>query len=134
MPLSGSVHPIAYHQIADHGRPQIAMDLLRGHAIRGERCRAGVPDGHWKTTTFTGALRLTSVTAPFVHGGAMNGNVFLAYLEQVFLPTLQPGDIVVMDNLPAHIATGVHYAIERVGADSSSNDKLVTQPTVDLFC
>jgi hypothetical protein len=60
-----------------------------------------VPHGHWKTTTFTGALRLTGMTAPFVYDGAMNSNVFLANVEQVLLPTLQPGKIVVMDNLPA---------------------------------
>ncbi|MCO7726451.1 IS630 family transposase [Brucella intermedia] len=92
------------------------MARLRGRAIRGERCRAGVPHGHWKTTTFTGALRLTGMTAPFVYDGAMNGNVFLAYIEQVLLPTLRPGDIVVMDNLPAHKTAGVREAIERMGA------------------
>ncbi|WP_250954836.1 IS630 family transposase [Rhizobium sp. CG5] len=92
------------------------MARLRGRAIRGERCRSGVPHGHWKTTTFTGALRLTGMTAPFVYDGAMNGNVFLAYVEQVLLATLQPGDIVVMDNLPAHKAAGVRDAIERMGA------------------
>ncbi|WP_184451133.1 MULTISPECIES: IS630 family transposase [unclassified Rhizobium] len=92
------------------------MARLRGRAIRGERCRAGVPHGHWKTTTFTGALRLSGMTAPFVYDGAMNGNVFLAYVEQVLLPTLQIGDIVVMDNLPAHKAAGVRDAIERAGA------------------
>lgn len=78
------------------------MARLRGIAPRGERCRAGVPLGHWKTTTFTGAVRLTGMTAPFVYDGAMNGNVFLAYVEQVLAPTLEAGDIVVMDNLPAH--------------------------------
>ena len=92
------------------------MARLRGRAIRCGRCRAGVPHGHWKTTTFTGALRLTGMTAPFVYDGAMNGNVFLAYVEQVLLPTLQAGDIVVMDNLPAHKTAGVRDAIERRGA------------------
>lgn len=92
------------------------MARLRGRALRGERCRAGVPHGHWKTTTFTGALRLTGMTAPFVYDGAMNGNVFLAYVEQVLLPTLQAGDVVVMDNLPAHKTSGVRDAIERAGA------------------
>lgn len=92
------------------------MARLRGRAIRGERCRAGVPHGHWKTTTFTGALRLTGMTAPFVYDGAMNGNVFLAYVEQVLSPTLQTGDVVVMDNLPAHKAAGVRDTIERAGA------------------
>jgi transposase len=92
------------------------MARLRGRARRGERCRAGVPHGHWKTTTFTGALRLTGMTAPFVYDGAMNGNVFLAYVEQVLVPTLSPGDVVVMDNLPAHKAAGVRDAIEKAGA------------------
>lgn len=82
-----------------------------------ERCRAGVPHGHWKTTTFTGALRLTGMTAPFVYDGAMNGTVFLAYIEQVLVPTLKHGDIVVMDNLPAHKASGVRDAIEQAGAE-----------------
>jgi len=95
------------------------MARLRGRAPRGERCRAGVPHGHWKTTTFTGALRLTGMTAPFVYDGAMNGAVFLAYVEQVLVPTLKPGDIVIMDNLPAHKAAGVRQAIERAGATFS---------------
>ena len=92
------------------------MARLRGRALRGERCRAGIPHGHWKTTTFVGGLRLTGMTAPFVYDGAMNSVVFLAYVEQVLVPTLKPGDIVVMDNLPAHKAAGVREAIERVGA------------------
>lgn len=95
------------------------MARLRGRAPRGERCRAGVPHGHWKTTTFTGALRLTGMTAPFVYDGAMSGAVFLAYVEQVLVPTLKPGDIVIMDNLPAHKAAGVRQAIERAGATLS---------------
>ena len=89
---------------------------LRGRVRRGERCRAGVPNGHWKTTTFTGALRLTGMSAPFVYDGAMNGAVFRAYVEQVLVPTLVPGDVVVMDNLPAHKAAGVRDAIEKAGA------------------
>jgi transposase len=92
------------------------MARLRGRAPRGERCRAGVPHGHWKTTTFTGALRLNGMTAPFVYDGAMNGHVFLAYVEQVLVPTLMPGDIVIMDNLSAHKAAGVREAIETAGA------------------
>lgn len=92
------------------------MARLRGRSPRGERCRAGVPHGHWKTTTFTGALRLTGMTAPFVYDGAMNGTVFLAYVEQVLAPTLEPGDIVIMDNLPAHKAAGVREAIRRADA------------------
>lgn len=92
------------------------MVRLRGRAPRGERCRAPVPHGHWKTTTFTGALRLEGMTAPMVLDGPMNGVAFLAYVEQVLGPTLRPGDTVVMDNLPAHKPHGVREAIERVGA------------------
>lgn len=92
------------------------MSRLRGRALRGKRCRAGVPHGHWKTTTFTGALRLTGITAPFVYDGATNGNVFLAYVERVLVPTLEIGDVVIVDDLPAHKAAGVCDAIERVGA------------------
>jgi transposase len=92
------------------------MARLRGRAPRGQRCRAPVPHGHWKTTTFTGALRLSGLTAPMVLDGPMNGEAFLTYVEQVWVPTLRPGDLVVMDNLPAHRCAGVRTAIEAVGA------------------
>lgn len=75
-----------------------------------------MPHGHWKTTTFTAGLRLGGVTAPMLLDGPMNGPAFLAYAEQVLAPTLAPGDIVVMDNLPAHKIGGVREAIERAGA------------------
>jgi len=92
------------------------MARTRGRAPRGERCRAPVPHGHWKTTTFTGALRLSGMTAPMVLDGPMNAAAFVAYVEQVLVPTLQSGDVVVMDNLPAHKAGGVRAAIEQAGA------------------
>ena len=92
------------------------MARLRGRAARGERCRASVPHGHWKTTTFTAGLRLSGMVAPMVLDGAMNGPAFKAYVEQVLVPELKPGDIVVMDNLPAHKVTGVRQAIEGVKA------------------
>ena len=88
-----------------------------GRSPRGERCRSGVPHGHWKTTTFTGALRMTGMTAPMVLDGAMNGIALRAYIEQVLVPTLNSGDVVIMDNLPAHKAEGVRQAIERAGAE-----------------
>lgn len=88
-----------------------------GRSPRGERCRAPVPHGHWKTTTFVGALRLEGMTAPMILDGAMHGDAFLAYVEQVLVPTLIPGDIVVMDNLPAHKPTAVRKAIEAAGAE-----------------
>ena len=92
------------------------MARLRGRSKRGQRCRAAVPHGHWKTTTFTAGLRLHGLTAPMLLDGPMNGAAFLAYVEQVLVPTLVPGDLVLMDNLPAHKVAGVKQAIEAVGA------------------
>lgn len=87
-----------------------------GRAVRGERCRAPLPHGHWKTTTFVGVLRLSGITAPMTLDGAMNGAAFQAYVEQVLVPSLKPGDIVVMDNLPAHKPPAIREAIEHAGA------------------
>jgi transposase len=92
------------------------MARLRGRAKRGQRCRSPVPHGHWKTTTFTGALRLTGMTAPMVLDGPMTGEWFAAYAEQVLAPTLRPGDIVILDNLPAHKTMAAREAIEAAGA------------------
>lgn len=92
------------------------MARLRGRAPCGERCRAPVPHGRWKTTTFTAGLRLSGMAAPMLLDGPMNGPAFVAYAEQVLAPELRPGDIVVMDNLPAHKISGVREAIEKVGA------------------
>jgi transposase len=92
------------------------MARLRGRAKRGQRCRGSVPHGYWKTTTFTGALRLDGLTAPMVLDGPMNGEAFLAYVQQVLVPTLRSGDLVVLDNLPAHRRAGVREAIEAAGA------------------
>jgi transposase len=92
------------------------MARRHGRALRGERLRCSVPHGHWKTTTFVGALRLSGMTAPMVLDGPMNGAWFLAYVQQVLVPTLKPGDIVVMDNLPAHKSAPVMDAIAAVGA------------------
>jgi transposase len=93
------------------------MARLYGRSRRGLRCIAAVPHGHWKTTTFVGALRLAGMTAPMVLDGPMDGAAFLAYVEQVLIPTLRDGDIVVMDNLPAHKPLAVRQAIERSGAE-----------------
>jgi transposase len=92
------------------------MTRLRGRAMRGERCRAAVPHGHWKTTTFTGALRVDGMTAPMVLDGPMNRAAFQGYIEQVLVPTLRRGDTVIMDNLPAHKGADVRLAIEAAGA------------------
>jgi transposase len=92
------------------------MARLHGRAKRGSRCRAPIPHGHWLTTTFTAALRRTALTAPMTLDGPMNAVSFHAYVEQVLAPTLNPGDIVVMDNLPAHKGAAVRAAIEACGA------------------
>jgi transposase len=87
-----------------------------GRAIKGERLRAGVPHGHWKTTTFVAGLRVTGMVAPMVLDGPINGIWFQAYVEQVLVPALSPGDIVIMDNLGSHKGPKVRAAIEAVGA------------------
>jgi transposase len=92
------------------------MARLRGRSPRGERCRAAVPHGHWKTTTLIAGLRLGGLTAPMVIDGAMNGEAFTAYADTFLAPTLSPGDVVVLDNLPAHKVSGARAAIERAGA------------------
>ena len=92
------------------------MARLRGRSLRGSRCLAAIPHGHWKTTTFVGGLRLGGMTAPMVLDGAMDGPAFLAWIEQMLAPTLEAGDVVVMDNLPAHKPDAVRAAIEARGA------------------
>ena len=92
------------------------MARLRGRAKRGQRCPAAIPFGHWKTTTFTAGLRLGGITAPMVLDGPMYGDAFIAYVDQVLVPTLSKGDIVIMDNLPSHKVMGVRKAIEKAGA------------------
>jgi transposase len=92
------------------------MARLRGRAPRGKRLRAGIPQGHWKTTTFVAGLRLTGMMAPMVLDGPMNRPAFLAYVQQVLVPELEPGDVVILDNLPAHKGAQVREAIEAAGA------------------
>src|ERR1700719_1765246 len=87
-----------------------------GRAPRGERVIASVPHGHWKTSTLVAGLRDDAITAPLVIDGAMNGEIFRAYIEQFLAPTLAHGDIVVMDNLRSHKVAGVREAIEARGA------------------
>ena len=94
------------------------MTRPRGRAPRGARLVAKVPHGHWKTTTFVAALRLEGLTAPTVIDGAINGDLFLAYVRQQLAPTLKVGDVVVMDNLASHKVAGVREAIEAAGAQA----------------
>jgi transposase len=88
-----------------------------GWGLRSSRVIDHVPQGHWKTTTFAAALRASGVIAPLVLDGPMNGECFLAYVRQFLVPALQPGDLVVMDNLSCHKQSGVWEAIREAGAD-----------------
>jgi transposase len=93
------------------------MTRTRGYAPRGQRLRDGAPHGHWQTTTFVGALRVSGFIAPLVVDGAVNGELFRAYVEQQLVPALRPGDVVVMDNLSSHTVAGVRRAIRAAGCE-----------------
>jgi len=92
------------------------MTRLDGWSPCGKRLIEAVPHGQWQTSTFIGALRCDGLSATGVFNGAINGAMFLAYLEQVLVPTLKPGDVVIMDNLRCHKVAGVREAIEAAGA------------------
>jgi transposase len=92
------------------------MTRLRGWAPRGQRLLAKVPQGRWRTMTFMAALRCDRIDAPCVIDGPINGSSFLAYVEQMLLPALRPGDIVIIDNLGSHKGKAVRRLIRSVGA------------------
>ena len=92
------------------------MARRHGRAPRGQRLRVGVPYGHWKTTTFIGALTLRGFIAPFVIDGAVDRLAFETYVEKVLVPELRQGDVVIMDNLPGHKGPKVRQLIEAAGA------------------
>ena len=96
----------------------ITTTLLRryGRAPRGARVHDHAPGGRWQTRTFLAAWRGTGLTAPGVFDGAIDGESFRAYIEQILVPTLQPGDIVIADNLGAHKVAGSQRAIQAAGA------------------
>ena len=92
------------------------MAPLRGWAPRGERLFGQAPFGHWNTMTFVAALRADRVSAPWVIDGPINAERFLIYVEKVLVPELNPGDIVIMDNLGSHKAGAIRAAIRKAGA------------------
>lgn len=92
------------------------MARLRGWAPKGERCRAAIPHGHWNTTTFVAGPTLSGFCAPMLLDGPMDGDAFVTWCEHMLAAALRPGDIVVMDNLPAHKVAGAQEAIEAAGA------------------
>jgi transposase len=92
------------------------MTRSHGRAPRGKRLVAKIPHGRWRTVTFLAALRYDRIAAPCVIDGPINGESFLAYVEQVLVPTLRPGDIVIIDNLGSHKGKAVRCAIRAAGA------------------
>lgn len=92
------------------------MTRLRGWGPRAKPLEAAIPHGHWKTLTFIAALRADRLTAPFVIDGAINGEWFLKYVTEVLIPTLQPGDVVVLDNLGSHKGKVARQAVRDAGA------------------
>ena len=92
------------------------MTRSHGRCAKGERLRMGFPHGHRKTTTLVAGLRMTGMVAPMVLDGPINGDWFEAYVTQVLLPELRPGDVVIMDNLLSHKRASVRERIETAGA------------------
>lgn len=92
------------------------MAPIRGWSRKGKRLKGYAPHGHWRTMTFIAALRCDALTAPCVFDGPINGLSFRAYVEQILVPTLKPGDIVIMDNLGSHKAKATRDMIKAAGA------------------
>ena len=92
------------------------MTRTHGRAPKGERLLAKVPQGRWRTLTFLAALRYDRIEAPCVIDGPINGESFQAYVEQVLLPAIRPGDIVIIDNLGSHKGKAVRRLIRSAGA------------------
>jgi transposase len=93
------------------------MVRLYGRSASSERCVDHAPFGHWHTNTFIAGLRNDRIDAPVLFDGPMNTATFLQYIEQVLIPTLKPGDLVICDNLSCHKSPAVREALQRVGAD-----------------
>jgi len=92
------------------------MARLRGRSTKGQRLVASIPHGHWKTMTFIAGLRHDGMTAPWLLDGPMDGSGFVTYIQTQLAPTLQKGDVVVLDNLPAHKVADAKAAIKKRGA------------------
>ncbi len=93
------------------------MARLYGRSPVGQRCVAAIPHGHWQSSTFLAALRLEAITAPFLIEGALDGDVFTTYLQEVLCPELRPGDQVILDNLSTHKMVRVGELIAACGAE-----------------
>ena len=107
------------------------MARVRGRSEGGERLVSAIPHGHWKITTLVAGLRHDGLTAPFVIDRPMNGAIFVGYFEQCLASTLSPGDIVVMDNLPAHKVARVRRGDPRQGRQTDLPAALLARPQPD---
>jgi transposase len=111
-----AVEPVGALVFVDESGANTKMTRLRGRALGGQRLLARIPHGHYQTTTLISGLRLEGHCAPWLFGGSMNGEMFLAWVRQGLAPTLRPGDVVILDNLSTHKIRGVREAIEAAGA------------------
>ncbi len=111
-----AVEPTTRLVFIDESGANTKMTRLRGRALGGERLRANVPHGQYQTSTLISGIRLEGPCAPWLFEGPMNGEMFLAWVEQGLAPRLEAGDLVIMDNLATHKIRGVREAIEAVDA------------------
>ena len=111
-----AAQPVAALVFVDESGANTKMTRLRGRALGGQRLLARVPHGHYQTSTLISGVRLGGPCAPWLFGGPMNGEMFLAWVRQGLAPTLRPGDVVILDNLATHKIRGVRDALEAVGA------------------
>jgi transposase len=111
-----AVEPVAALVFVDESGANTKMTRLRGRALGGQRLLASVPHGHYQTSTLIAGIRLGGPCAPWLFEGAMNGEMFLAWVRQGLVPTLRPGGVVILDNLSTHKIRGVREAIEAASA------------------
>jgi len=111
-----AVEPVTALLFVDESGANTKMTRLRGRALGGERLLARLPHGPYQTSTLISGLRLEGPCAPWLFGGPMNGEMFVAWVRQGLAPTLRPGDVVILDSLATHKIRGVREAIEAVGA------------------
>jgi transposase len=100
----------------DESGANTKMTRLRGRALGGQRLLARIPHGHYQTSTLISGLRLEGPCAPWLFGGPMNGEMFVAWVRQGLAPTLRPGELVILDNLSTHKIRGVRETLEAAGA------------------
>jgi transposase len=111
-----AVEPATRLVFVDESGANTKMTRGRGRALGGRRLLAHIPQGHYQTSTLISGLRLQGPCAPWLFEGPMNGEMFLAWIRQGLVPTLQTGDLVIMDNLATHKIAGIREAIEAAGA------------------